>query len=655
MRARLVELGGITAVATVIALMVAMPVLRAPSERIFGREMVGRHHDPFTVMQQFMRPLGSGLMTQPLTEVTGALLARVSGVVPAYNWLVLISFPAAAAAAYLLARHLLLSPVAAAIAALAFAFSPFHFAHAAYHPHIAQVQWIPLFLWALWRCLDLASPGAVAVLVAAAMAVGLSNFYGGLIAAVMTPVAAAAYWVSTRRAAPRPGRRLAITVLSLAVMAAASAAYAWWARDQMLTAGATAMADRLDLFRYSARWWSYLVPPVAHPLLGPQVARFWSSAGVDRGLLEQQVSLGWGLIGLGLAAVAGWSTRRTAVASLVRVPVLVIVAVAALLCSLSPERTIGGFTMVRPSAWLYEVLPMFRSYARFGVVVQLMAALLAGIGFEALWQSGHWRRRAACAALVALAAAEYVVWPNALWRDVLPTPAHRWVMTQTDTPRVLDCVPLTQDSSSIQWLTETRIVVLSETVSDCNEPNFAQKLAAQGYSHLLLRRGPASTAWPAPATERSGFRLAASWADSAVYRVAESRPAVYTALMSGFSPREQNHEWSWRWMGAEAAWSVINSMGVAKTVTLDVELAAFAHNRELTVALNGADVQAVHVQPAWRSLRIGPLVVPPGAHELRFRSAQPPTVADQLVHNGDHRALSVAVGAWTWRVAGAQR
>ena len=36
---------------------IAAPVLRAPSERIFGAEIVGRHHDPFTVMQQFARPI----------------------------------------------------------------------------------------------------------------------------------------------------------------------------------------------------------------------------------------------------------------------------------------------------------------------------------------------------------------------------------------------------------------------------------------------------------------------------------------------------------------------------------------------------------------------------------------------------------------------
>src|SRR4051794_13663263 len=200
--------------------MIAAPVLRAPSERVFGMEIVGRHHDPFTTMEQFARPITVGAYSQPVTDIAGAMFARISGAVAAYNWLVLLSFPLAAAAAYLLARHLALSPAGATVAAMAFAFSPFHVAHAAYHPHIAQTQWVALYLLALWRCLDDPSPAAVGFLGAATVAVTLSNFYGGFIAAVITPVAVAAYWVVTRRSNARSMRRLGITVGCLGLFAA---------------------------------------------------------------------------------------------------------------------------------------------------------------------------------------------------------------------------------------------------------------------------------------------------------------------------------------------------------------------------------------------------------------------------------------------------
>ena len=144
-------------------------------------------------MAQFERPLTVSAFSQPLTDIPGALLARVIGAVAAYNTVILLSFPLSAAAAFLLARYLSLSPLAAAAAALAFAFSPFHIAQASYHVHVAQTQWLPLYLLALWRCLDTPTAGRIIVLAAAAAAVALSSFYGGFIAIVLTPVALVAY------------------------------------------------------------------------------------------------------------------------------------------------------------------------------------------------------------------------------------------------------------------------------------------------------------------------------------------------------------------------------------------------------------------------------------------------------------------------------
>jgi hypothetical protein len=48
--------------------------------------------------------------------------------------------------------------------------------------------------------------------------------------------------------------------------------------------------------------------------------------------------------------------------------------------------------------------------------------------------------------------------------------------------------------------------------------------------------------------------------------------------------------------------------------------------------------------------RIGPLVLSPGAHELVFRASEAPTVADDVMKNGDRRALSFALGTWRWTV-----
>lgn len=657
MAGRGAEVSAVLALATIVTVAIAAPVLRAPSERVFGMEIVGRHHDPFTAMAQFERPVTIGVYSQPLTDLIGALLARLSGGVAAYNWLVLLSFPLAAAAAYLLARHLGLLRSGAAVAAMAYAFSPFHVAHAAYHPHIAQTHWIPLYLLALWRCLDHASLPAVGFLGVAALAVTLSNFYGGLIAAVITPVAMATYWLVKHRTGAGSMRPLLITAGSLVLIAAAGMAYVSYAARDVVVDPAAYAFPRSDLFRYGAKWWSYLVPPVGHPLVGETAHRVWNAAGVREGLIEQQLSLGWGIVALGLIASFRWLVRGDIArkagrpACLEPVPILAIVAAFALLCSLSPERTIGTITFVRPSAFLYDVLPMFRSYARFGVVVQLMAALLAGLGVDYLRRAGTRRAQIACLALLVLAAGEYAVSPWALWRDVLPTAAHRWVARQPGRISALDCTPLNRESGSIPWLTGYRVTLLGNVTSDCMEPNLSEKLAAMSLTHLLVRRETSAAQWFATHPV-DGVDLAATFDDGEVFAVTARAPAIYTASMTGFSPREHDAEWTWRWMGKGADWTIANPQAHPAVATLALELSALHRARRMEVRLDGRPVQTLVVEPSRRTYEIGPLTVNPGDHILAFHPTEAPTVADDVMGNGDRRPLSFALGTWKWSVRG---
>jgi hypothetical protein len=632
----------------------AAPVLRAPSERVFGMEIAGRHHDPFTVMRQFEAPLAGGVYSQPLTDIPGALLARVSGPVAAYNWLVLLTFPLSAITAFRLARYLALSPAGAAVTAIAYAFAPFHLAQAAYHPHIAQTQWVPLYLLALWRCLDEASPAAAALLGAATAAVTLSNFYGGLIAAVMTPVAIAAYWLAAGRAAPRPVRNLAVTAGCLLAIAAAAIIYASYAAAAVVARPAAFGFPRADLFRYSATWWSYLVPPVENPLLGETARRIWIASGVREGLLEQQVSLGWGLVACALAAVFAWMMRRGDARqppSIARVPALAIIAVAALVCSLSPEWTIGSFTVIRPSAVLYGLVPMFRSYARFGLVVQLMIALLAGIAVDSLRQAGSRSARLVGAALLILAAGEYAVSPFALWRDVLPTKAHRWVTRQPGRVHALDCAPVNQESASVPWLTAGRVTLPDAAITDCAEPDLADQLAANGYTHLIVRRGTEESQWFDDHAPPPGLRAAAVFADGRVFAVTESRPPVYTAGTAGFFERERDGKRSWVWMSTDAEWTIVNTGANPIDATLDLEAWAFQRPRRLDVSLDGRQVQTIAVGLPTERYRIGPLALSPGGHFLTFHPSDGPTADPDGAGHGDRRRLSVALGAWTWTAA----
>ena len=415
---------------------------------------------------------------------------------------------------------------------------------------------------------------------------------------------------------------MAITGAVLAVAAAAGLALiALFAPAVLLRPESVAFA-RSELFAWSAKWWSYLVPPADHPLWGRSVREFWGRRGVGASLLEhQQVGVGWSLLVLG--AVPLWLRLRGDRSSVAvrSAPVLAMVACAALVCSLSPERRIGPFAFVRPSALLYEVAPMFRAYARFGVAVGLMAALLAGAGAACLWRWPTSAGRRAATLLLALAALEYAPFPPWRWRDVLPTRAHRWVVAQPGAPRVFDCAH-----------------------DDCGEPRLADKLKAKGYTHVVVRPDSASGRWLA-ANPADGLIQGPRFADGWILEVKSDAPRVYVGAMLGFHPREYEGAATWRWMGQTGAMRIVATRASAENV-LELELKAFPRARRVGWLVRGRRMGEVEVGPGWGryELPIGPLV--PGETTVTLACPEPAVVAHDVLHNGDPRALGLAVGSW---------
>ena len=597
----------------------AWPVLASPTERIFGREIAGRHHDPFTVMWQFAHERPRFPYRQPLVDDTGAIAARAVGPVAAYNLIVLLSFPLTALATSLLARYLGMPGGAAITAAIAFAFAPPHLAHAAYHPHIAQTQWLPLYFLALWACVERPSLWRAAGLALASAAVLLSNAYGGLMAGVATPVVVAGIWIARRPC----GRRAAAGIAACAAALVCGIAAARFALPRLMPDMWRFASDPADLLRYGARWWAYFVPPVDHPLWGAAAAKVWNGELIPGAIIEQQISISFPL--MALAGVAIWTSTVRAM------PVLAALAVWGALCSLAPTFALA------PASWFYEAAPVFRAYARFALLTHLAIALLAGIGLSIVWR----RQRAIAIVLLGIAAIEYApLTPRS--RDVLPTAAHRWMASQPRDSRALDCVQPSQADALVPWLMDRELGTLSPLLPSCEELNIAQRAATLGYTHIISHMHPNGSGDVIPL--RPGLAPSASFDDSVVYQVlADPAPVMVTGIR-GFSALERDARESWRWMEQQGEWIVRNPRSSPVRVHLELELDALDRPRRIAVAVDAVPMALLTANPDGGRHRAGPMILAPGEHRITFTALE----AASRAPGEDGRMLTVRLTDWRW-------
>ena len=169
------------------------------------------------------------------------------------------------------------------------------------------------------------------------------------------------------------------------------------------------------------------------------------------------------------------------------------------------------------------------------------------------------------------------------------------------------------------WGESVSIDLITGSITDCTETNLSQALAANGFTHLLVRRDTAEGQIVADHPAPAGLRVAARFDDGEVFEVTAPPPSIYTANLTGFLPREHDAEWSWRWIGADAAWTIVNTGPRPIVATLGLEMAAFHRARGIELLLDGRRVQALVVGQARRVYQLGPLTVFPGDHQLTHK------------------------------------
>ena len=378
-----------------------------------------------TLVEQPARLFDANMFYPHRKALAFSELNLVAGVVGIPGWLLtrnpfvtqnsalLFAFATSALGAWLLARRLSGSRSAALVAAVAYAFSPYFFAHT---PHIQLLMGggIPLSLLLLHRLADAPSLRRGGALGGALAAQALACAYYGILAGLMVGYAALFFAVS------RSLLRSRVYWTALALGAATSIALVLPFFLPYLDIQESGFHRTLDESRrYAATFADYTISPAhAHQWLRGISATFgrWHEP-----LFPGVIALGLGLVGAVLGAARPRSTAQAGPRD--RETVLLYGSLASIVVWASLGPAAGLYTV------LFKALPFFsflRAPSRFGVVLPLILGVLGSLALARLQTRA---RAAVSVALAALVALEVNVLPFP-WHPAAPFPRPYLLLAQ---------------------------------------------------------------------------------------------------------------------------------------------------------------------------------------------------------------------------------
>ncbi|HEV3139030.1 MAG TPA: glycosyltransferase family 39 protein [Vicinamibacterales bacterium] len=297
-----------------------------------------------------------------------------------YTGLILATFVLSSIAMYLFVRALTGRADAAAVAGIVFGLYLFRLPHYG-HLELLMTMWMPLVLWGLHRTLArgrLRDGAATGIAFALQM---LSSLYYGLFLAVYLVPLAAVLWLVRQR----PWRAVGSLAAGAAIAGALVAPVAY---EYIVSKPVRGERTAEVVESYSAAPQDYLQPHFRSRIYGA-----WSAAArTERELLP-------GLVPVALTIIALWPPLR---------PIRVAYGLALLVAFFASLGANGPIYML-----LYDHVGAFRSLRvppRFGMLVGLSLAVLAGYGAARIIDRWPRRRRLATALIVAVAVIE--PWPK---------------------------------------------------------------------------------------------------------------------------------------------------------------------------------------------------------------------------------------------------
>ncbi len=451
----------------------------------------------------------------PLWNAINKCLSVFTGNIFAYNIQVLFGFILSALFAYYLVYYILRDKKAAFFSALIYAFCPYHFVRSWQHLGLSMTQWIPLYLLALLKLKDkpdLKNTFFAAISLFLVFSFDLYYAYFMFIATVIFGVFILGFgWKNKVKESTHFKNDLKVinkificgVIVFLLIL---PNLYLIFFKNKIKYTGAEVSAHNPytrpfeDLFSQSAKPLGYLLPASTHPVLGSFTESFVGSKWYGGSFTEHTLYLGWVPLIFAFMAFRRWRKSRN-----FYIGFFIFLSVGAWLFSQPPWWNLFGLKIYMPSFFMYKILPMFRAYCRFGIVVMLAVAVLAGFGLKLFLErfKSHKIKLAVAALSCGLVLFEFWNYPPFKVIDVSKVPAvYYWLRSQPQDSVIaeypLDHVAPNEIYKFYQTVHEKGIINgtipgthanrIANTISKLSDEHVPKVLKWMGVKYVLVHR-----------------------------------------------------------------------------------------------------------------------------------------------------------------------
>ena len=449
------------------------------------------------------------VFSQPVAERMLLIIARFSNEIAAMNCFVLLSFPLTAIATYFLLGRLLRNRTAAFVGGLIFGFCPAAVTQATGgHTSFAFNMFIPLFLLALFYNRSRRTVLSAVSVAASFAGIAFTTLYLGYFALYIA-LFFVAFDFLTRETDDVRG--IARNYLYCAAFAALiTIPVEFMAILEQLSSSPKTIAkaghirDFSELGVFASRFWNYLIPSIDHPVLGAYFEDFVRNNLHGSNVFEQTLYLGLVPLGLLLAGVVIAVSGKFEADHRRYFRFFAIGGLWMYFLSL-PPKIAGGIPSV--SYFAHEFAPMFRVYARFGILVNLFVACAAAVVLAHLYQRmKRLQYYALLGVLLPMLVFEYWSVPPGYALAVdQPPEVYRWLSEQTGDFIVAEYPMIRSDEAAFytypfwQRIHKKRLVngaspdnprawALFEGVKDLANPETPALLKSAGVKYVIIHK-----------------------------------------------------------------------------------------------------------------------------------------------------------------------